>query len=76
MFENAQYKNKKWIVFNSNPLYWLSYTSRYGGHRISSSVLQGFDDGGVCMCALSTMKLVSPNTLFPVAHLKGSFNIR
>lgn len=63
----------KWIIFNNNLLHWFTFISRYGTQRISSSVLQGFDDDGVYVCTLSTNKLVSRNTLFSVAHLTGSF---
>jgi len=43
----------KWIIFNSNLLHWFRFISRYGGHRISSSVLQGFEDDSVYVCTLS-----------------------
>jgi hypothetical protein len=64
----------KWIIFNSNLLHGFRFISRYGGHRISSLVLHGFEDDGVYMCVYFIHhQLVSQNTLFLVVYLTGSF---
>ena len=62
----------KQLIFNSNLLNWFRFISRYGAHRISSSVLQGFEDDGACLCECVCV-LYPPPISVSVAQLTGSF---
>jgi len=68
----------KQIIFNSNLLHWFRFISRYGGHRISSSVLKSFEDNGVYMCVCVFVLYPPPISIseYPLlssASVTGSF---